>query len=97
MLGAKDPYDFHSWPADAVVINLGTNDGTGLGIPISPEKAAVFSETVTKFLYTLRRCNPQAYLLWAYGMCGNPMEPYIRAVKAMPLPPRRSPECFEKC
>ena len=31
------------------------------------------------FLHTLRRCNPDAYLLWAYGMCGIPMAPHIRA------------------
>ncbi len=76
-LGANDPYDFCAWPADAVVINLGTNDGTGLGIPVSPEKAAVFSETVKNFLHTLRRCSPKAYLLWAYGMCQTPMEAHI--------------------
>ena len=73
-LGANAPYDFESWPADAVVINLGTNDGTGLGIPLSPEKVALLSEAVRKFLHTLRRCNRKAYLLWAYGMCGTPAE-----------------------
>ena len=76
-LGANEPYDFSEWKADAVVINLGTNDGSGLGIPCTPEKAQIFAETVKKFLHTLRRCNPDAYLLWAYGMCGTPMEAHI--------------------
>ncbi len=32
-LGALDDYDFASWQPDAVVINLGTNDGGALGQP----------------------------------------------------------------
>ena len=78
-LGAKEAHDFSSWPTDAVVINLGTNDGTGLGVPLTPKKSAVFIAAVKDFLHTLRRCNPDAYLLWAYGMCGIPMAPHIRA------------------
>lgn len=26
VLGAQQPYDFAAWPADAVILNLGTND-----------------------------------------------------------------------
>ena len=78
-LGANDGWDFSSWKADAVLINLGTNDGTGLGLPPTPEKAAAFEEAVKNFLFMLRRCNPDAYLFWAYGMCGTPMKEYIRA------------------
>ena len=77
-LGAKEDYDFSSWKTDAVVINLGTNDGSGLHAPeITAEGKAAFTETVKNFLSVLRRCNPDAYLLWAYGMCGTPMEAYI--------------------
>ena len=76
-LGANEAYDFESWPADAVIVNLGTNDGTGLGLPAAPADAAEFSRTVKDFLKMLRRLNPHAYLLWAYGMCGCPMEEHI--------------------
>lgn len=32
-LGADIPYDFSSWPADAVIINLGTNDASAFNQP----------------------------------------------------------------
>lgn len=32
-LGAQEPYDFVAWPADAVVVNLGTNDAGAFGNP----------------------------------------------------------------
>lgn len=32
-LGAQQPYDFAAWPADAVIINLGTNDEHALDNP----------------------------------------------------------------
>ena len=72
-------WDFSGRKPQMVIINLGTNDGTGFGLPLSAENAAVFSETVTNFLHTLRCCNKDAYLLWAYGMAGTPMEEAIRA------------------
>ena len=33
---------------------------------------------IRSFLRTLRRCNPNAHLLWAYGMLGAPLEDLIR-------------------
>ena len=36
-----------------------------------------FEEAVTAFLSKLRRLNPQAYLLWVYGMCDHRMAPYL--------------------
>ena len=43
-LGAQQPYDFAAWPADAVIINLGTNDEGAMNNPapgqtLSPAKA----------------------------------------------------------
>ncbi|MCR4595180.1 MAG: GDSL family lipase [Lachnospiraceae bacterium] len=36
-----------------------------------------FESAVVDFLKLLRTCNPDAYILWVYGMCGPLMEPYI--------------------
>ena len=36
-----------------------------------------FVLSVTRFLETLRACNPDSYLIWAYGMINVSMEPYI--------------------
>lgn len=35
-------------------------------------------DAIRCFLKTLRRCNPHAHLLWAYGMLGAPLEGLIR-------------------
>ena len=32
-LGAQEPYDFAAWPADAVIVNLGTNDDNAFTVP----------------------------------------------------------------
>lgn len=46
-----------------------------------PDDLVRFELAVQQFLETLRRCNPNAHLLWAYGMLGTPMLPAIyRAV-----------------
>lgn len=37
-----------------------------------------FEEAVGRFLERLRRCNPNARIVWAYGMLGTPMMPAIR-------------------
>jgi len=37
-----------------------------------------FENAVYDFLKKLRRCNPDSYILWVYGMCGPLMEPYIK-------------------
>ena len=97
-LGANEDYDFTSWQPDAVVINLGTNDGGALDQPqwkdpqtgetfkqhkdengvMCEEDAKRFSRGVTEFLKKLRKYNPEAQLVWAYGMLGSLMMPYIR-------------------
>ena len=40
---------------------------------------ARFADTAKRFLYKLRRCNPNAKLVWIYGMLGWEMEPVLRA------------------
>lgn len=93
-LGAQEPYDFASWPADAVVVNLGTNDAGAMenppcpgpdGAPFqqqnTPEGLVLLENAALKFLRALRRRNPQALLVWAYGMLGETLRPSLeRAV-----------------
>lgn len=83
----QKPYCFAHAPADWVVINLGTNDGA----PLSPLKGAqrkayreAFYQDALDFLRQIRLCNPGAHILWAYGMCGRPLEKeLLRAVKEL--------------
>ncbi|WP_340015041.1 SGNH/GDSL hydrolase family protein [Paenibacillus sp. FSL K6-1318] len=47
------------------------------------EDLAAFEKAVQQFLFKLRKNNPAAHLVWAYGMLGFPMMPAIyRAVDA---------------
>lgn len=49
---------------------------------VEKESAIRFEKSVIAFLKNLRRLNPSAYLLWAYGMCDHRMAPYLeKAVK----------------
>ena len=84
-LGAQQTYDFAAWPADAVMINLGTNDehaldnppwtdpGTGIAYAQrpTPEHLAALEQAAVDALKKLRRRNPGALLVWAFGMLGE--------------------------
>ena len=56
--------------SDVVVINLGTNDngGTRGGVPITNTEMA--NEAVA-FLTLVREKNPDAVIIWHYGMMGS--------------------------
>ena len=84
----RTPYDFSAQrKADAVVINLGTNDGSGLE-KLGGDKAAgqaALEDSAVKLLELVRAHNPDAAILWAYGLCGERVaEPLRRAVAAPP-------------
>lgn len=94
-LGAQQPNDFAAWPADAVIVNLGTNDAAAMRNPPwqDPLTGAIFrqedssagrarlEQAAVDALKLLRRCNPQALLVWAYGMLGEELRPLLeRAV-----------------
>lgn len=91
-LGAQQFNDFSAWPADAVIINLGTNDAGALHNPAwhDPESGESFRQTdpsaigraAVRALKTLRRCNPDALLIWAYGMLGEELRPVLESAVA---------------
>lgn len=91
-LGAGQPCDFAAWPADAVILNLGTNDDGALHNPAwrDPDTGASFRQSGTaaitqaavEALQTVRRCNPDALLVWAYGMLGDGLRPVLEGAVA---------------
>ncbi|MGN1021835.1 MAG: GDSL-type esterase/lipase family protein, partial [Aristaeellaceae bacterium] len=75
------PYAFAEHPVDAVVINLGTNDAAALAGLEGAEReraAEAIQEAAAEFLRQVRRRNPEAYVLWAYGMGGCGIAPLLR-------------------
>ena len=76
-LGSNDGFalDREAWtnPEDGKEYQQVTNIYGGV-----EEKSAIrFEQAVIDFLKKLRLRNPQAYLLWAYGMCDHTMRPYL--------------------
>lgn len=90
-LGAGRLNDFSKWKADAVIVNLGTNDcgamhnpawqdpGTGQSYQQTdtPQGHAVLEQAVVAALKSLRRYNPSAKLVWAFGMLGDQIRPTL--------------------
>lgn len=71
-LGAFEKWDFRKFQPDVIIVNLGTNDGTGTKELEKIENAA------EGFLRKLRKCNPKAYILWCYGMLGDTILPTLQ-------------------
>ena len=78
------PYDFGGREADAVVINLGTNDAGPMSRAEDRAKAGrEFKKSAEELMCKVRQRQPGAYILWAYGLCGGAMEKNIlEAVEA---------------
>lgn len=89
-LGSQSPNDFAAWKPDAVFINLGTNDAGAMTISAwhgpsgerfkqedTPQCRRLIEDAALAFLHKLRRLNPQAKLIWAYGMCGDTLRPQL--------------------
>lgn len=71
------PWDFTKRPNDVVVINLGTNDCTYVDKDIDV-RGKEFAEGYTEFLKTVRKNNPDAYIICTLGTMGcNQLYPYI--------------------
>ena len=80
-LGAQDNYDFTTWQPDAVIINLGTNDGSAFDMDDFPHELSEFEDAAVAFLKKVRRCNPNAEIVWVYGMLGDAMViPIVRSI-----------------
>ena len=79
--GGEVPADFPERQADAVVINLGTNDGSAILCKSGEERAEaenLLCRRAAELMTEARNRNPRAKLLWAYGLCGKPMEPILK-------------------
>ncbi len=80
--GGGKPADFPERPADAAVINLGTNDASALAAMPPSERPAAEAELrlrAGELMEMVRARNPQAFILWAYGLCGSQAEAPLRA------------------
>lgn len=88
-LGSKKPWDFSSWKADVVIVNLGTNDsGAYRSNPAKRQADGTMwkltdlnqlRQGVTDFLRKIRKNNPAARIIWAYGMCSFDQGDVIQA------------------
>ena len=79
--GGDVPYAEPGDRTDAVVINLGTNDGSALNKMTAEERAAaekVLKERAVELLTQVRARHPEALILWAYGLCGHQVEPILQ-------------------
>ncbi len=80
--GGSVPACFPERPADAVVINLGTNDASAIaGLPAEEREAAEeeLRFRAAELMRMVRGRYPRAAVLWAYGLCGNQAEKPLRA------------------
>ena len=77
-LGSNDGFalDREVWvnPEDGREYRQVTNPYGG----VEAKSAERFENAVVDFLKKLRSLNPNAYLLWAYGMCDHTMMPYLK-------------------
>lgn len=77
-------WDFAAYPNDYVVINLGTNDDTGLSMAENPEEVRKnFCEGYRAFLETVRACNgADTYIVCALGCMRYYLYPEIEKIVA---------------
>ncbi len=91
-LGTQEENDFTIWRPDAVIVNLGTNDAGAMESPpwqgldgktfqqrSTPEGRTLLETAAVDFLKALRRHNPGAKLVWAYGMIDGSLTPVLKA------------------
>ena len=71
-------WNFDAHPTDIVVINLGTNDA-GARIDGKPITAKQYQELAYNFIQLVRINNPDAPIVWAYGMMTHYGSDAIRA------------------
>lgn len=82
-LGSKatDAYDFANNEKDVIIINLGTNDN-GAQVDGAPATDAYVQSEAKAFLELIRQNNPNAEIIWAYGIMGSNRSSAIKAAIA---------------
>lgn len=81
--GGDMPCDFAANRSpDVVVINLGTNDASALNAlepTVRPAMQAEITRSALALIRQVRGHAPNAVILWAYGMCGDPLKDCLGA------------------
>ena len=80
--GGQVPAPAGERPADAVVINLGTNDASalaGLDADELPAARAELRARAAELMEAVRGRYPRAVIVWAYGLCGHAVEEILRS------------------
>ena len=72
-------YDNSQWQPDVIVINLGTNDAIGARSDTTNYTAASFEENIFIMLDLVRQKNPDAEIIWAYGMMLSEKKEWIQS------------------
>ena len=75
-------WDFGEYVPEVIVINLGTNDSNALKTEKfqKDEFFKSFKQKGIDFLKTIRKNNGACHIIWAHGMLGDDMEPYIKEI-----------------
>ena len=79
--GGYVPAPFGEKKADAVIINLGTNDSSALTKMSAGELPFARAELRTRavqLMESVRARYPRALILWAYGLCGDTVEDILK-------------------
>lgn len=79
--GGDVPYAEPGVKTDAVIINLGTNDGSALAKMAEAERRQAekkLTDRAVELLRQVRARHPEALILWAYGLCGHAVEPALQ-------------------
>lgn len=79
---ADIPWNFENFKANAVVVNLGTNDISFCHD--DKERCKMFEDEYVRFAETIRRCYPDAWIICSAGMMDDSINKYIEnAVKRL--------------
>lgn len=75
-LGSNDGYAFDNkaWVDENGVVYQQKRNADG---SLEKESTDRFERAVYDFIVKLRKCNPDSRIIWAYGMLGRIMQPYI--------------------
>lgn len=86
MPAGQAPFDFAAQRhADAVVINLGTNDASGIDKLPGDARAGELerlTDSAEALLAQVRAAQPEAWILWTYGLCKSVLRAPLEAAVA---------------